>query len=45
MMILEVLRNEEVVLRELVSKVAKIKNLGKIPEAVPVQVQGCTGTP
>ena len=26
-------------------KVAKITNLGKIPEAVPVQVQGCTGTP
>ena len=45
MMIFEVLWIIEVVLRELVPKVAKEANMGKISEAIPVQVQGCTGTP
>ena len=44
MMIFEVVRNGEVVGRVLVQKVAKRNNSGQIPEDVPVQVQGCTGT-
>ena len=39
MLIFEVLRNGEVVWRELVSKVAKRRNSGQIPEPVPVQVR------
>ena len=45
MMILEVLGIIEVVGSELVSKVAKETNMGKISQGVPVHVQGCTGTP
>ena len=45
MIILEVLGIIEVVWRELVAKVAKEANLGKISQGVPVHVQGCTGTP
>ena len=45
MIILEVLGIIEVVGSELVSKVAKEANLGKILQGVSVHVQGCIGTP
>ena len=44
MLVFEVLRNGEVVSRELVPKVAKRSNSGQIPEVVPVPKQSCTGT-
>ena len=45
MIILEVLGIIEVAWSQLVAKVAKIEKSGQISEGVPVNVQGCTGTP